>query len=101
MFGPPHFSDQSYVTVYTLWTVESEARNQRMEAAAADDGKKTIDNKENALTSSYDTFLPFDVTSGKSRFSAFNISTISSPQQNTRVAFVYYLQTMVIFLRKN
>lgn len=43
---------------------ESEARNQRMEAAAAADGEKTLtDNKEDALTSSHHTFLPFDVTS--------------------------------------
>jgi len=40
---------------------------QRMDAA---DGDKTLtDNKEDPMTSSHDTFLPFDITSGESRYS--------------------------------
>jgi len=46
--------------------------------AAADGGEATLtDNKEDALTSSHDTFLPFDITSGDSTFSVLTTNSAS------------------------
>ena len=54
-----------------LWCIlEGEASKQKQEAAAADVecDKPLTDNKADAMTSSQDTFLPYDATSGKSAF---------------------------------
>ena len=52
--------------------LEGEASKQQQEAAAAaadvECDKPLTDNKADAMTSSQDTFLPYDATSGKSAF---------------------------------